>query len=217
MFYGEVSMKMKGFITFEGGECSGKTTVINALCKVFEQKNIKYITTREPGGIRIAEDIRNLILDVKNTDMTPECEALLYAASRMQHLTQKVIPAIKENKVVICDRFLDSSLAYQGYARGLGMDNVLRVNSFALDYLPELTIFIDVTPDVALKRMGNVDRDGKCDRLDQENQKFHEMVYQGYHEVLKMYPDRIVKVDGNKPLDEVVNECINIVLKYIEG
>ena len=210
-------MKMKGFITFEGGECSGKTTVINALCKVFEQKNIKYITTREPGGIRIAEDIRNLILDVKNTDMTPECEALLYAASRMQHLTQKVIPAIKDNKIVICDRFLDSSLAYQGYARGLGMDNVLRVNSFALDYLPELTIFIDVTPDVALKRMGNVDRDGKCDRLDQENQKFHEMVYKGYHEVLKMYPDRIVKVDGNKPLDEVVNECINIVLKYIEG
>ena len=210
-------MKMKGFITFEGGECSGKTTVINALCKVFEQKNIKYITTREPGGIRIAEDIRNLILDVKNTDMTPECEALLYAASRMQHLTQKVIPAIKDNKIVICDRFLDSSLAYQGYARGLGMDNVLRVNSFALDYLPELTIFIDVTPDVALKRMGNVDRDGKCDRLDQENQKFHEMVYKGYHEVLKMYPDRIVKVDGNKPLDEVVNECIDIVLKYIEG
>ena len=210
-------MKMKGFITFEGGECSGKTTVINALCKVFEQKNIKYITTREPGGIRIAEDIRKLILDVKNTDMTPECEALLYAASRMQHLTQKVIPAINENKIVICDRFLDSSLAYQGYARGLGMDNVLKVNSFALDYLPELTIFIDVTPDVALKRMGNVDRDGKCDRLDQENQKFHEMVYKGYHEVLKMYPNRIVKVDGNKPLDEVVNECINIVLKYIEG
>ena len=210
-------MKMKGFITFEGGECSGKTTVINALCKVFEQKNIKYITTREPGGIRIAEDIRNLILDVKNTDMTPECEALLYAASRMQHLTQKVIPAIKDNKIVICDRFLDSSLAYQGYARGLGMDNVLKVNSFALDYLPELTIFIDVTPDVALKRMGNVDRDGKCDRLDQENQKFHEMVYKGYHEVLKLYPDRIVKVDGNKPLDEVVNECIDIVLKYIEG
>lgn len=210
-------MKMKGFITFEGGECSGKTTVINALCKVFEQKNIKYITTREPGGIRIAEDIRNLILDVKNTDMTPECEALLYAASRMQHLTQKVIPAINNNQIVICDRFLDSSLAYQGYARGLGMDNVLKINSFALDYMPELTIFIDVTPKVALKRMGNVDRDGKCDRLDQENQKFHEMVYKGYHEVLKMYPDRIVKVDGNKPLDEVVNECINIVLKYIEG
>ena len=210
-------MKMKGFITFEGGECSGKTTVINAICKVLEEKNIKYITTREPGGIRIAEEIRNIILDVKNTDMTSECEALLYAASRMQHLTQKVIPAINEHKIVLCDRFLDSSLAYQGYARGLGMDKVLNVNSFALDYLPDLTIFIDVTPDVALKRMNNEDRDGKCDRLDQENKKFHEMVYEGYHKVLKMYPNRIVKVDGNKPLDEVVNECIKIVLNYIEG
>ena len=210
-------MKMKGFITFEGGECSGKTTVINAICKKLEELNIDFITTREPGGIRIAEDIRNLILDVKNKEMTPECEALLYAASRMQHLTQKVIPAIKENKIVLCDRFLDSSLAYQGYARGLGMDNVLKVNSFALDYLPELTIFIDVTPDVALKRMNNADRDGKCDRLDQENKSFHERVYEGYHKVYNMYPDRIKKIDGNKPLNEVVDECVKIVLNYIEG
>jgi len=210
-------MKMRGFITLEGGECSGKTTVINEICKVLEKKNIDFITTREPGGIRIAEDIRNIILDVKNTDMTPECEALLYAASRMQHLSQKVIPALKEGKVVICDRFLDSSLAYQGYARGLGMDKVLNINSFALDYLPDLTIFIDVTPDVALKRMSNKDRDGKCDRLDQEKIDFHERVYEGYHKVLEMYPERIVRVDGNKPLADVVNDCINIVLKYLEG
>ena len=208
-------MEMKGFITFEGGECSGKTTVINAITKVFEEKNIDFISTREPGGIRIAEDIRNIILDVKNTDMTPECEALLYAASRMQHLTQKVIPAINSGKVVICDRFLDSSLAYQGYARGLGMDKILKINSFALDYLPSLTIFIDVTPEVALKRMSNKDRDGKCDRLDQEKIDFHQNVYAGYHKVLEMYPERIVRVDGNKPLDEVVNDCIDIVLKHI--
>ena len=208
-------MEMKGFITFEGGECSGKTTVINAISEEFKKRNIDFIVTREPGGIRIAEDIRNLILDVKNTDMTPECEALLYAASRMQHLTQKVIPAIKDNKIVLCDRFLDSSLAYQGYARGLGMENILNVNSFALNYLPELTIFIDVTPEVALKRMFNKDRGGKCDRLDQEKIDFHENVYKGYHELLKMYPDRIVRVDGNKSLDEVVNDCKNIVFKYI--
>ena len=210
-------MKMKGFISFEGGECSGKTTVINAITKVFDEKNIKYISTREPGGIRIAEDIRKIILDVKNTEMTPECEALLYAASRMQHLTERVIPAINSNNVVICDRFLDSSLAYQGYARGLGMDKILKINSFALDYLPDLTIFIDVTPDVALKRMSNKDRDGKCDRLDQEKIDFHERVYEGYHKVLEMYPERIVRVDGNKPLADVVNDCINIVLKYLEG
>ena len=119
-------MSMKNFITFEGGECSGKTTIISAIVKKFEELNIDFITTREPGGIRIAEEIRNIILDVKNTDMTPECEALLYAASRMQHLSQKVIPAINEGKVVLCDRFLDSSLAYQGCARGLGIDNILK-------------------------------------------------------------------------------------------
>ncbi len=208
-------MKMTGFITLEGGECSGKTTVINALTKLFDEKGISYVSTREPGGIRIAEDIRNIILDVKNTDMTPECEALLYAASRMQHLSQKVIPAINEGKVVLCDRFLDSSLAYQGYARGLGMDKVLNVNSFALDYMPELTIFIDVTPEVALKRMANKDRNGKCDRLDQEKIDFHQRVYEGYHKVLEMYPNRIVKIDGNQPLEKVISDCLNEVLKYL--
>ena len=135
-------MDMKNFITFEGGECSGKTTIIESIVKKFKELNIDYITTREPGGIRIAEDIRNIILDVNNTEMTPECEALLYAASRMQHLSQKVLPALKDNKIVLCDRFLDSSLAYQGYARGLGMDSVLKANSFALDYLPGLTIVL---------------------------------------------------------------------------
>ena len=208
-------MKMKGFITFEGGECSGKTTIINEICKLFDELKIKYITTREPGGIRIAEDIRNIILDVNNTAMTKECEALLYAASRMQHLSEKVIPAIKDGKIVICDRFIDSSLAYQGYARGLGMESVLKANSFALDYMPDLTIFIDVTPDVALKRMSNKDRCGKVDRLDKEDISFHERVYKGYHEVLKMYPERIKRIDGNKPLNEVILDCKKVILDYI--
>lgn len=205
-------MDMKKFITFEGGECSGKTTIISTIVKKFEELNVAYITTREPGGIRIAEEIRNIILDVKNTEMTAECEALLYAASRMQHLSQKVIPAINEGKIVLCDRFLDSSLAYQGYARGLGMDNVLKANSFALDYLPGLTIFIDVTPDVALKRLSLRD---KSDRLDLETQDFHNKVYQGYQEVLKMYPDRIVRIDGNQSLEDVTSDCLDVVLKYI--
>ncbi len=208
-------MKMKGFITFEGGECSGKTTIINEICKLFDELKIKYITTREPGGIRIAEDIRNIILDVNNTAMTKECEALLYAASRMQHLSEKVIPAINDGKIVICDRFIDSSLAYQGYARGLGMESVLKANSFALDYMPDLTIFIDVTPDVALKRMSNKDRCGKVDRLDKEDISFHERVYKGYHEVLKMYPERIKRIDGNKPLNEVILDCKKVILDYI--
>ena len=210
-------MKMKGFITFEGGECSGKTTIINAICKLFEEKKIDYITTREPGGIMIAEKIRDIILDPNNTDMTPECEALLYAASRMQHLSQKVIPAIRNNKIVLCDRFLDSSLAYQGYARGLGIDKVLNANAFALNYLPELTIFIDVTPEIALKRIENKDRNGKKDRLDLESINFHKRVYEGYHKLLDRYPNRIVRIDGNNSLDKVIEDCVNVIFKYLEG
>lgn len=206
-------MNMKNFITFEGGECSGKTTIINEIIKEFEKDNIPYITTREPGGIAISEKIRDIILDINNTDMTPECEALLYAASRMQHLSQKVIPALNEGKVVLCDRFLDSSLAYQGYARGLGMDMVLKANSFALDYLPGLTLFIDVTPDVALKRLSGRD---KTDRLDLEEKDFHERVYNGYQEVLKMYPDRIVRIDGNQELEKVIEDCLNTIKNYLK-
>lgn len=205
---------MRNFITFEGGECSGKTTVIKALVEKLNSLGIKYITTREPGGIRIAEDIRNIILDVNNTSMTYECEALLYAAARMQHLSERVIPAIKDGALVICDRFLDSSLAYQGYARGLGMDMVLKANSFALEYLPDLTIFIDVTPDVALKRLQGRD---KTDRLDLEAADFHNRVYEGYCLVKKMYPDRIVCVNGNQALDKVVSDCIEVVLNYINS
>ena len=200
------------FITFEGGECSGKTTIINTVCKTLEEKGIKYISTREPGGIDIAEQMRSIILDVKNTAMTEETEALLYAASRMQHLKEKVIPAINNGTVVICDRFLDSSLAYQGYARGLGMDAVLRINHFATKYLPDVTFFIDVKPEIALKRLSNRN---KSDRLDLETMKFHEDVYNGYLEVSKMYPDRVVKIDGNRPLEEIIEDCVNRVLDIV--
>lgn len=200
------------FITFEGGECSGKTTIIQAVCEALEKRNISYISTREPGGIDIAEQIRSIILDVRNTKMTEETEALLYAASRMQHLKERVIPAIKRGDIVICDRFLDSSLAYQGYARKLGMDAILKINHFALDHLPDLTLFIDVKPEIALKRLANRN---KSDRLDLENLEFHQNVYDGYDQVCRMYPDRIKRIDGNRPLDVIVEECISIVLEFI--
>lgn len=206
-------MGLKNFITFEGGECSGKTTVIKELEKKLQELNIKYISTREPGGIKIAEKIRDIILDVENKSMTYECEALLYAASRMQHLKERVIPALNDGYIVLCDRFLDSSLAYQGYARGLGFKDVLIANSFALNYLPDLTIFIDVTPEVALERLKN--RSEKIDRLDLEKKDFHTKVYEGYQEILKMYPERIKRVDGTKPLDEMIEDCIKIVLNYL--
>lgn len=200
------------FITFEGGECSGKTTIIQKVCQLFMDKNIPYISTREPGGIDIAEQIRDIILDIKNKKMTEETEALLYAASRMQHLKERIIPALDEGKIVICDRFLDSSLAYQGYARGLGMDAILKINHFALEHLPDLTLFIDVTPDVALKRLS---QRNKTDRLDLESETFHQKVYDGYQEVMKLYPNRVVRIDGNQNLEKVCDDCIHVILDFI--
>ena len=204
---------MKGlFITFEGGECSGKTTIIKEVCDALQQHNIPYISTREPGGIEIAEQIRSIILDIRNTAMTEETEALLYAASRMQHLKEKVLPALEQGMVVICDRYLDSSLAYQGYARGLGMDAILKINHFALHHLPDLTLFIDVKPDVALQRLA---QRNKSDRLDLEDISFHKAVYDGYLEVEKLYPNRFVKIDGNKELDALCEDCVQKVLDFI--
>jgi len=209
-------MNLKNFITFEGGECSGKTTIIKDIVKKFEELNIDYITTREPGGLPICEQIRDVILDVKNTDMSSECEALLYAASRIQHVKQKIVPAVNEGKVVLCDRFLDSSLAYQGYARGIGFDKILKANEFSLNYLPGLTIFIDVRPEVALKRLQNSDRSSKSDRLDKESIEFHQKVYDGYKKIAMMYPDRIVTIDGNQDLKTVCQNCIDVVLNYLK-
>lgn len=205
---------MKGlFITFEGGECSGKTTLIKALKEYYEAKNYNTIVTREPGGTPIAEQIRNVILDNNNVAMTSKCEALLYAASRIQHVEEKILPALKEGKLVFCDRFLDSSLAYQGYARGLGFDLVLKANQFVLDYLPDVTIFIDIKPEVALKRLST--RTDKVNRLDAESLKFHQLVYEGYEKILTIYPNRIKKIDGTKSEKEVVAEAIKIIDSYL--
>jgi len=199
---------MKNFITFEGGECSGKTTVINYIKEEFDKRGIKYITTREPGGIKISEKIRDILLDKENTSMTGETEALLYAASRIQHLKEKVLPALEKG-------YLDSSLVYQGYARGLGIDNVLCANLFAQKYLPDLTLYLDSRPEIALKRLNNKDREGKKDRLDSEGLLFHQKVYDGYHEILKMYPDRIKLIDSERNIEEVKKDCLKEILKYL--
>ena len=190
------------FITFEGGEGTGKTTIINYISKYLEEKGYKVITTREPGGIDIAEQIRSIILDVKNTKMDYRTEALLYAASRTQHLAEKIIPALKEDKIVLCDRYLDSSLVYQGIARGLGIENVLKVNMFATEYMPNITFFIDVAPEICFKRLKDNNRE--MDRLDLEKMDFHNMVYEGYKEVAKMYPKRIVSINGDRKIEDIL-------------
>lgn len=192
------------FITFEGGEGTGKTTIINYISKYLNDKGYSVITTREPGGIDIAEQIRSIILDIKNTKMDYRTEALLYAASRTQHLAEKVIPALNENKIVLCDRYLDSSLVYQGIARGLGIENVLKINMFATEYMPNITFFIDVKPEICFKRLKDNNRE--MDRLDLENMNFHNMVYEGYKEVAKMYPNRIVSIDGDRKIEDIIED-----------
>jgi len=198
------------FITFEGPEGSGKTSVIIGVVKYLEEEGYSVLTTREPGGIKIAEDIRSIILDKDNVEMDAHAEALLFAASRSQHFNEKILPALKENKVIICDRFIDSSLAYQGHARGLGIDQVYEINKFAIgDSLPELTLFIDVPPRVGLERVFTNIR--KIDRLDLETLEFHEKVYEGYMIIAKKYQNRFKIVDGTQPIEKVIEDAIKII------
>ena len=198
------------FITFEGPEGSGKSTVLSAVQKKLKDKSIDVMATREPGGIRISEQIRNVILDVHNTEMDARTEALLYAASRRQHLIEKIWPALEQGKVVLCDRFIDSSLAYQGYGRKLGADKIMEINEFAIESrMPDLTIFIDLPPSVGLDRV--FDNHRNVDRLDLESLDFHERVYVGYQELIKKYPDRIKVVDGNRSIDDVVDDVLSLI------
>ena len=194
---------MKGkFITIEGCEGSGKTSIIKILCEDLVNNNIPYLSTREPGGSKISEQIRNVILNVDNTKMDYMTEALLYAASRRQHLEEIVKPALNEGKIVICDRYLDSSLAYQGYARGIGIEEVYNINMYATSgFLPDLTIYIDIPVEVGLERIKDNNRN--VNRLDLEKVAFHKKVREGYLKIAQMYPERIKVIDGNADLEEV--------------
>ncbi len=184
---------MRGkFITFEGCEGSGKSTQLRLLSEYLDKLGVDYILTREPGGSEIAEQIRNIILNGKNTAMCDECEALLYAAARVQHLKEKIAPALDKGKLVICDRYVDSSLAYQGYARGLGREYIENINSLALErFAPDLTVFLDISPAEAFKRKHGADPD---DRMEQMGLEFHTRVYNGYKALMEIAP-RICAVD----------------------
>jgi dTMP kinase len=207
---------MKGkFISFEGPDGSGKTSVIKVVEKHLIDKGYEVVITREPGGIKISEKIRDVIHDVEHTEMDPRTEALLYAASRSQHLNQKIIPAVNEGKIVLCDRYVDSSLAYQGYGRKLGFDEVLAINMFAINGIfPDLTIFVDVSPEVGLKRVFSTEEREK-NRLDLEPLKFHKKIYEGYQELLKKYPNRIKRINGEQALDLVANEAMSLIKKAL--
>jgi dTMP kinase len=199
------------FITFEGGEGSGKSTAIKRIVAQLEKEGYQVVLTREPGGTPISEEIRNVILDKKNTDMDPRTEALLYAASRRQHIVQKILPALKEGKLVLCDRFLDSSLAYQGGARGLGIENVLNVNLFATEGLePDLTVLFDISPEEGLARIA-ANSGREVNRLDVEKLSFHKKVREAFHTLAKANPKRYAIIDASKDKETVYQEAYQAI------
>lgn len=194
------------FITFEGPDGSGKSTIIKKVYEKLINDGFDIVLTREPGGTPIAEKIRDIILDNSNVALDARTEALLYAASRRQHLVEKIRPALKEGKIVLCDRFLDSSLAYQGGGRNLGVQNVLNINLFATENTyPDLTLFFDIDPELGLKRVSQ-DKKRVADRLDNENENFHEKVYSTFKEIVNTNSERIITIDASKSIEEVT-EC----------
>ena len=203
---------MSAFITFEGPEGSGKTTVIQQVAQKLENK-YEVVLTREPGGVKTGEQIREVLLE--GDDMDDRTEALLFAASRREHLVGKVILSLESGKLVLCDRYIDSSLAYQGYARGIGIEEVKSINEFAINGLyPDITIYLDVSVEVGRERILKNQRNQN--RLDQENIKFHEKVVEGYKKIIHNESERFMVIDADQSVEKVVNATYESIIKYLE-
>lgn len=199
------------FITLEGPEGSGKTSVMKEVILRLKNEGYSIIETREPGGTLIAEQIRDIILDRKNLTLDARAEALLYAASRRQNLVEKIWPNLQEGKIVICDRFIDSSLAYQGGARHIGIEDVLQINLFATEgSFPELTLLFDIEPELGLKRIAE-NKNREINRLDLERLDFHRQVRQTYLKLAQQYPSRIVVIDASQSLASVIEQTYQII------
>lgn len=206
-------MKKGMFITFEGGDGSGKSTQIEILRGSLEAMELEVLVTREPGGTKISEGIREMLLDPDNSEMSPKTEMLLYAAARAQLVDEVIKPALEEGKVVICDRFLDSSIAYQAFGRGLG-DSVEIVNGPATaDCMPDITFFLEIDPDKAASRID--DRGDTRDRIEQEDDEFRKRVADGYVELAKRFPDRIVRIDASCSVEEIAVRIIDKAMSRI--
>lgn len=202
------------FISVEGLDGSGKTTQVRGIKLFFEEKGIETLVLREPGGTRIGEKVREILLDARNTEMDNIAEMLLYAASRAQIMAQKVLPALNKGKVVICDRFIDSSVAYQGYGRGLDVDEVFNVNITAIRHrLPDVTFFLDKKPEESLKRRRESTR---ADRLESEKMDFHIKVYEGYMKLCSRYPERIIRLDAERSIETIQKDILKTIEDIIE-
>ncbi len=204
---------MSKFITFEGPEGSGKTTVIREITQRLESEGWEVVVTREPGGVKTGEDIRKILLEGEAID--DRSEALLFAASRREHLVNKVLPALREGKVVLCDRYIDSSLAYQGYARGIGVEEVRSINEFAINGLyPDLTLYLDIRASVGIQRINDNQR--TQNRLDREKLDFHEKVVEGYRQIIHNEPNRFAVINAEQSIEEVANSTYESIIKYLE-
>ena len=201
---------MKGsFITFEGCEGVGKTTQVDRLKRYLEKSGQPALFLREPGGTVISEKIREMLLSKENDKMNGKCEALLYSAARAQLLGEVVAPALEKGSIVVCDRFTDSTFAYQGAARGLGADFIDELNKLTCgDIVPDVTVFLYLHPREAFARKGGAD---KNDRLESQSIEFHEKVYLGYKEIASRYPERFICVDASKDADGVWEEVIALL------
>ena len=208
-------MKRGIFITMEGPEGAGKTTITQMLGKALQQEGYQVLLTREPGGVPISEQIREVILNKDNTAMDSRTEALLYAAARRQHLVEVVMPELERGGIVLCDRFIDSSLAYQGHARGLDIEEVYNINKFAIgDMMPDATIFFDIDPEEGLRRI-QANGEREVNRLDSEALDFHKKVCEGYQFIINRWKDRFIIIDAGRTIDEVFEETKASLLNFL--
>lgn len=205
-------MKKGLFITFEGGEGSGKTSLIKSIKEDLLSKNCKLIFTREPGGTSFGEKIRGLLLNNKKEKISDKAELCLFLASRAQHIENVIIPALSEGKIILCDRYNDSSIAYQGHARGLGIDEVIKFSSYVIkDAVPDLTLYLDVDPKIGLSRVK-----AKYDRIESEKISFHQKIREGFLILAKKFPQRIKVLEARKSKEEVFKNAMNYIDKFIE-
>ncbi|WP_067192984.1 dTMP kinase [Streptococcus sp. DD10] len=200
-------------ISLEGPEGAGKSSVLEKIVEKLEADGLDYITTREPGGVEIAERIREVILNPHHTNMDAKTELLLYIASRRQHLAERVLPALASGKIVLMDRFIDSSVAYQGFGRGLSVTDIEWLNDFATDGLrPDLTLYFDLPVEEGLARIAK-DGNREVNRLDLEGLELHRRVREGYLSILEKESDRFVKIDARPALETVLADSLAILKK----
>ena len=205
------------FISLEGPDGAGKSSVLEALIPILEAKGQAFVTTREPGGVAVAEKIRDVVLDPKHTEIDEKTELLLYIASRRQHLVERILPALDRGEMVLVDRFIDSSVAYQGFGRGLKVADIAWLNDFATAGLkPDLTLYFDIEAEEGLARIAKSKERG-ADRLDRESVEWHQRVREGYLSILEKEPNRVRKIDASQPLEKVVADTLAVLAERVES